>query len=104
MQAGKLSRVIFVERLVEAKNEFHSIVSTWTTVGTVRAEVVQHAVNEAETEYGEAGTAGVTFRTRYFNGLTTADRIRFLGRYFNVKAITELGIRAGLEIKGEAIE
>ena len=104
MQAGKFSRVIFIERLIEVKNEFHSIVSTWTTIGTVRAEVVQHAIAEADTGFGEAGTDGVTFRTRYFNGLTTADRIRFLGKHYDVKGITELGIRAGLEIRAEAIE
>jgi head-tail adaptor len=104
MQAGKLSRVIFIERLVEVKNEFHSFVSTWATVGTVRAEVARQSIDEATTGFGEAGTDRVTFRTKYFTGLTTADRIRFLGRAFNVKSILDLGVRDGLEITGEASE
>lgn len=104
MRAGNLNRVIFIEREVSTVNHAGYPVSVWTTVGTVRAEVIQPTINEAATGYGEAGTAGVMFRTRYVNGLTTADRIRFLGRHYNVRAIAELGIRAGLEIKGEAIE
>ena len=104
MRAGKLSSVIYIERPVETKNANHGVETAWTLIGTVRAEVVQQVIDEADTGYGEAGTVGTTFRTRYFNGLTTADRIRHRGRHFNVTAIAELGIRAGLEIKAEAIE
>ena len=104
MQAGKFNRVIKIEREISTVNAAGYKESAWTIVGTVRAEVAQHAVEEAETGFGEAGTDSVTFRTRYFNGLSTADRIRFLGRHYDVKAITELGIRAGLEIRAEAVE
>lgn len=104
MRAGKLNRVIFIEREVATTNNAGYSASAWTLVGTVRAELVQTAITETPTGYGEAGEIGTTFRTRYFNGLTTADRIRYLGRHYNVKSIAELGIRAGLEIKAEAIE
>lgn len=104
MRAGKLTSAIVIERKVASIDDAGYEVATWTDVGTVRAEVVQQITEEADTGYGEAGTVGTTFRTRYFNGLTTADRIRHRGRHFNVTAIAELGIRAGLEIKAEAIE
>ena len=104
MRAGKLNRVIFIEREITTVNDAGYPVPTWQLIGTVRAEVIQPTIDEAATGFGEAGSAGITFRTRYFSGLTTADRIRFLGRHYNVKAIAELGIRAGLEIKGEATE
>ena len=104
IRAGKLSRVILIEREIAATNEAGYSASTWTLVGTVRAELVQSAITETATGYGEAGAIGTTFRTRYFNGLTTADRICYLGRHYNVVGIAELGIRAGLEIKAEAIQ
>lgn len=103
MQAGKLTRVIMIEREISTVNAAGYPVSTWTTVGTVRAEVAQHAVDEAATGYGEGSTDAITFRTRYFTGLSPADRIRFFGRVYGVKGFTELGIRAGLEIRAEAI-
>lgn len=104
MRAGKLSRVIFIEREIVTVNDAGYSASTWALVGTVRAELVQAAISETPTGYGEAGAIGTTFRTRYFNGLTTADRIRYLGRHYNVTGIAELGIRAGLEITAKAIE
>lgn len=104
MRAGKLNRVIYVERKVADLDAAGYAVPVWSLVGTVRAEIINHAIDEAATDLGEAGTAGVTFQTRYFGGLTTADRIRFLGRHYNVTAIAEIGIRAGLEIKAQAIE
>jgi head-tail adaptor len=103
MQAGKLNRVITIEREIATINKFGYKESTWTTVGTVRAEVAQHAIDEAATGYGEGDTDAITVRTRYFAGLSTADRIRFFGRVYGVKGFTELGIRAGLEIRAEVI-
>ncbi|MDH6268270.1 head-tail adaptor [Rhizobium sp. SG_E_25_P2] len=104
MQSGKRNRVIFIEREVSTINAAGYSESTWATVGTVRAEVARQSIDEAATGFGEAGTDRVTFRTKYFTGLTTADRIRFLGRAFNVKSILDLGVRDGLEITGEASE
>lgn len=104
MTAGKLNRVIFIDRETTALNAAGYPVVTWSLIGTVRAEVVEHVTDEAGTGYGEAQTDGITFRTRYFSGLTTADRIRFLGRTYNVIGLAELGIRAGLEIKAALTE
>ena len=104
MTAGKRNRVIFIDRETTTVNPAGYPVSTWTNIGTVRAEVVQHAIDEAATDFGQEQTDSITLRTNYLSGLTTADRIRFLGRTYNVKGFTELGIRAGLEIKAVATE
>lgn len=104
MRAGKLKSAIKIEREKATVNATGYKVSAWTIIATVRAERVQRSADEAATGYGEAETEGVIFRTRFFTGLTTADRIRHLGRVYNVKSIAELGIRAGLEIRAEAIE
>lgn len=102
MRAGKLNRVIFIDRLTETLNENRTPVSTWTNIATLRAEVLQHSVDEAEAGNGERDANAITFRTRFFSGLSTADRIRFMGRAYNVQGWTEIGIRHGLEIKAVA--
>lgn len=102
MRAGTLNRVIFIDRQTETLNENRNPVSAWTNIATLRAEVLQHAVDEAEADSGERNTDSITFRTRFFIGLTMEDRIRFMGRTYNVKGFTEIGIRGGLQIKAVA--
>ena len=102
MRAGKLNRVIFIDRPATGKDENFEPVSTWTNIATLRAEVLQHSVDETEAGNGERDSDAITFRTRFFDGLSTADRIRFMGRIYNVKGWTEIGIRHGLEIKAVA--
>lgn len=102
MRAGNLNRVIFIDRLTTDLNENRTQVSAWTNIATLRAAVLQHSVDEAEADSGERDTDSTVFRTRFFTGLTTADRIRFMGRTYNVKGWTEIGIRGGLEIKAVA--
>lgn len=102
IRAGTLSRVISIDRLTTDLNENRNPVATWTNIATLRAEALQHSVEEAEADNGERDTDSITFRTRFFTGLTTADRIRFMGRVYNVKGWTEIGIRAGLEIRAVA--
>lgn len=102
MRAGTLNRVIFIDRLATTLNENRNPVSAWTNIATLRAEVLQHSVDEAESDSGERDTDSITFRTRFFTGLTSADRIRFMGRIYNVKGFMETGIRAGLEIRAVA--
>jgi len=102
MRAGKLNRVIFIDRLTETLNENRTPIPTWANIATLRAEVLQHSVDEDEASSGERDADTITFRTRFFSGLETADRIRFMGRTYNVKGWTEIGIRHGLEIKAVA--
>jgi SPP1 family predicted phage head-tail adaptor len=102
MRAGKLNRVVFIDRLTETLNENRTPVSTWTNIATLRAEVLQHSVDEDEAGSGERDTDAITFRTRFFSGLSTADHIRFMGHIYKVKGWTEIGVRHGLEIKAVA--
>ncbi|MDH6265644.1 head-tail adaptor [Rhizobium sp. SG_E_25_P2] len=104
MRAGKLKHALMIEREVKAVDAAGYVTSTWMLIGTIRAELAQQATTEGATGYGEAGTAGLTFKTRYLTGLTTADRIRYLGRAYNLKSITDFGPRGGLELTVDALE
>lgn len=100
MQAGKLNRTIILQREIETVRPSGAVVKTWTALATVRAEVVQQSATEFLTGYGEAEDGSVIFRVRYRPGITTADRVSYAGRVYDLKEITEIGRRCGLELRG----
>lgn len=103
LNIGKLDQLVTIERLDGVtKNEHHNPVPAWTEFVTLWAEVLQAAADESTTDFGEAQTDTLTFRTRYFAGITTADRLVFDGRVFNLKNITEIGRRDALELRAVA--
>ncbi|SOC92567.1 phage head-tail adaptor, putative, SPP1 family [Rhizobium sp. AN5] len=102
MRAGKLDRTITLERQVETVGPTGAVSPAWTIIDTVRAEIVQQSATEFLTGYGEAENGSVIFRIRYLPGITTADRISYNGAAHNLKEITEIGRRRGLELRAVA--
>lgn len=102
IRAGKLDRTITIQRQTQAKDG-PRVVTAWTDIATVRAEIVQQSASEFLTGYGEAETGTVIFRIRYLGGITTADRILFDGTAYNIKEIAEIGRRRGLELRAVAV-
>lgn len=101
MRAGKLDKTIGIERRVETKSPTGAVTSAWTNVATVRAEIVQQSADEFLTGFGEAETSAIVFRVRYVAGITTADRIVYAGAAHDLKEISEIGRRRGLELRCE---
>ncbi len=99
IKAGKLDRQITIERQAETVAASGSVSKTWTTVATVRAELVQLAAEEYLAGFGEADTGGAVFRIRYLEGITTADRVTFDGATYDIEEIAELGRKRGLELR-----
>jgi SPP1 family predicted phage head-tail adaptor len=102
MQAGKLDRTITLQRKAETVSATGATVTAWTTLATVRAEIVTASTSEFLTDFGEAENDDSTFRIRYLAGITTADRIVYEGKAFNIKKIVEIGRRRGLELRAVA--
>lgn len=102
LNIGRLDRTITIQRLTKTNNEFHTPVPTWTDFAILWAEVLQSVAGENEASADDAQTETLTFRTRYYPGITTADQLVFEGREFNIKAITEFGRREILEIRAVA--
>ena len=98
--AGKLDRKITLQRITETVTATGAVSTTWADIATVRAEVVQTVAAEGFTDYGTAEDGTVIFRLRYRPGITTADRVIYEGRTFDLKEVVEIGRRAGLELKG----
>lgn len=103
MRAGKLDRIITIERKSETVSDSGAVVTNWTPVATVRAEIVTSAASEFLTGYGEAESGTVVFRIRYIAGITTADRVTYAGKIHDLKDITEIGRRRGLELRAVAV-
>lgn len=103
MRAGKLDRTIAIERKTETITPSGGVVTAWTNLATVRAEIVQQSASEFLTGFGEAETGTVVFRVRYLADLTTADRITYEGTAYDLKEIAEIGRRRGLELRAVAV-
>lgn len=102
MRAGKLDRTITLQRKTEGKNQHHGSVTAWTDIATVRAEIVTQSASEFLTGFGEAEAGTIVFRIRYLAGITTADCVTYAGQAYDLKEITEIGRRRGLELRAVA--
>lgn len=102
MRAGKLDRTIAIERQTETVTPSGSVVTTWTNYTIARAEIVTQSASEFLTGFGEAENGTIVFRIRYVPGITTADRISYDCKFYDLKEITEIGRRRGLELRAVA--
>lgn len=103
MRAGKLDRIITIERKTETVSDSGSVVAAWTEIATTHAEIVKASTDEFLTGFGDAERSTTVFRLRYRDGITTADRIRHESMSFDVKEIIEIGRRRALEIRAVAV-
>ncbi len=103
MKAGRLTRVIEVQRRTDGVNDYGTPSPVWSRHMVLRAELVERTTSEFLTTAGATDAAVVVFRTRHVAGLTTADRVAFDGVTYNVRELAEIGRRRGLEFHCEAM-
>ncbi len=105
MRSGKLDRTIIIERSAETVDEYGRTATTWSTIATIRAEILQASTAEFLRSYGEAETTAIAFRIRAIPGveIRTADRVTYAGEAFNLVEIREIGRRRWLELRAERI-
>lgn len=102
IRAGKLDRTIIIERKSETVSETGAVVSAWLNIAMVRAEIVTQSASEFLTSFGEAENGTIVFRIRYLADITTADRVSYAGQVYDLKEVTEIGRRRGLELRAVA--
>lgn len=105
MRAGQLNRTIAI--LARGPDELDAArapTPTWRFLAEVRAELVEADTAEFLRGYGEEGETAIVFRIRYLSGVTTACRVVYEYRNFDVKAVKEVGRRRGLELRLTAAE
>lgn len=105
MKSGKLDRHITIERSAETIDDYGRTATTWSTIATVRAEILQATTAEFLRSYGEAETSAIAFRIRAIPGveIRTSDRVAYAGEAFNLVEIREIGRRRWLELRAERI-
>lgn len=105
MEAGKLDRRIVVQRRTETVSPSGAVSATWTDLLSVAAEVREQTADEVATGFGEAENETVVFVVRWHPApITTADRIVYSGRTYNLKQITEIGRREGWKLRAVAVK
>lgn len=99
MRAGKLDRTIVVQHPDKAASDgAGNFANTWTTLATLRAQVIQASLEEAMRDWPRASEM-VVFRTRYVEGVTTDHWVLYEGRRLGIVEVKEIGRRRGLELR-----
>ncbi|WP_316394939.1 phage head closure protein [Bradyrhizobium sp. 33ap4] len=104
MRAGDLDRVIEIQQRTTTVNEFRSAVDTWSPFATVRAKLMQIAVNDTESaNRGSTSDKVIVFRTRWLDGLTLEHRVVCQGDAYAIRNLKELSRRVGWDIHCERV-
>lgn len=99
MKSGHLTEIITLEHATESINDAGTPSEVWTAFATVRAEKVEQSTAEAIQGFGAGDTEVIVFRARFVDGLTNADRVTWRGEAYDIKQISPLGRRLGLELR-----
>jgi SPP1 family predicted phage head-tail adaptor len=99
MRAGKLDKIIVIQRVTTTVDEYGTPAEGWATVATVRAQRVKLNTDEFLRAFGTTSEAMAVFRVRHIDGLTLADRVTCDGETFDLKGIEPIGRRAGIELR-----
>lgn len=100
MRAGKLDRVIRLQRLEEGEPDWsgHTPVA-WKVYATLRAQILQASTDEFLRYDSITSAATIVFRTRFVEDVSTADLLVYDGIGHNIRELKEIGRRRGLEIR-----
>jgi SPP1 family predicted phage head-tail adaptor len=99
MRGGNLDRIITIDRVTTTVDEYGTPQEGWATVASLRAELIQSSAQEFIRAYGATTDTIAIFRTRFLDGVTTADRVTYANRSYDLKEIKEIGRREGLELR-----
>ncbi|MEH6477723.1 MAG: phage head closure protein [Sneathiella sp.] len=102
MQAGKLDRRITVQELTSTPDSFGGAVETWETLAPIWAGVQEGSGREYFAAARVNSEVSAVFETRYRSDLTSANRISYNGKFYNILSVSEIGRRKGLLISAKA--
>jgi len=103
IRAGKLHNTILVQRSNETIDAAGVPSPSWSTIATLRAELVEFTDEEMIRAYGASSETSVVFRTWFRDGVELSDRILFRGEPFNIRSVKEIGRRREMEIRAEKV-
>jgi SPP1 family predicted phage head-tail adaptor len=98
MRAGKLDRLIVLQRVETAPGPFNEPTLTWTDIATLEAQQRPERGGERFAAMEVHGQAVMTFHIRYRSDVTVSDRIFYNGRSWNILDLREIGRTSVTEI------
>lgn len=89
MQAGKLRNKVLIQRRQQAQDDFGQPSTSWATVAETFADI--EPLNGRELILARSAQSEITHNVviRYRPGITTAMRINYNGRFFNIRAVMD---------------
>lgn len=99
MKSGKLIEVIEIQRATDGVNDYGTPETTWTPIANVRAERIDQTTEEFLRAFGASDEEAVIFRIRHLDGVSNADRVLWQGEPFNIRQVTPIGRRKGLDLR-----
>lgn len=104
LEAGKLDRLIEIQRPIKTKSSMAGEVTTWKLFKTVWAEKIPVRASERFTGGQMQASKIEQFRIRYLPGLTSSMRILWGGQYYRITGIDEFERGESMEIIAEFLE
>lgn len=99
MTAGKRAHAITIQVRTDNVSAAGTPVTVWETKANLRAEIIRQSTEEFQRGFGSSDETVIIFRTLHVEGISTADRVRFEGQSFDIREITRIGRRRGLELR-----
>jgi head-tail adaptor len=103
-QAGKMDRVLTIQRLTAGAPDTYGVpTETWTDLVTLRAVKLEGVAADTEHSGIAITDTRVKLQTWFYSGLTLEDRATYEGATYQIKYLSEIGRRRGLEIHIELL-
>lgn len=103
MKAASLDRRVTIQSRTAAQSSTTGEVTyTWTDVATVWAEVIDLRGREFFAARQVQSDITTRFRIRYRSDVTVLNRLSYDGGTYNIRQVSQIGRKHGLEILAEA--
>jgi head-tail adaptor len=103
MRAGSLDRVIQFQQRSTGLDYNGTPIDVWTAFATMRAQKLENATENRESDRGDTTDAIITFRMHWIDGITLNNRLSFEGQDFKITRLKEVGRRIGLDVVCERV-
>jgi SPP1 family predicted phage head-tail adaptor len=99
LRSGAMDRVITIQTVTVAVDDFGDTQETWADLVTTHAQMITSSAKEFIKDFGATSISTTVFRTRWINGVDLTCRVIYEGGTFLVKEVAEIGRRRGLELR-----
>jgi SPP1 family predicted phage head-tail adaptor len=99
-----MDRVLTLQRATNTVDANGAVTQTWADLMTLRAKLIESAMQDTEHNGIAISDATFKFQTYYTNNITLEDRVIYNGVLYQIKHFSEIGRRRGLELHTEAFE